>query len=60
MSAVEDSFLNGTNLIKSTRQDQKQQPRLRKQDFAASAKDPMKLTKHKGSKHTIEAGFCCL
>ena len=32
----------------------------RKQDFAASAKDPMKPTKVKGSRHASEAGFCCL
>ena len=31
-----------------------------KQEFAASAEDPMKLTKHKGSNHTTEAGICCL
>ena len=31
-----------------------------KQDFAASAEDPMKLTKIKGSKHASEAEFCCL
>jgi len=31
-----------------------------KQDFAASAFDPMKLTKAKGSNHCSEAGFCCL
>ena len=31
----------------------------RKQDFAASAEDPMKLPKIKGSKHASEAGFCC-
>jgi len=43
-----------------TLQDQRQQPRLRKQDFAASAEDPMKLSKVKGSNHASEAGFCCL
>ena len=31
-----------------------------KQDFAASAEDPMKHTKLKGSRHASEAGFCCL
>ena len=31
----------------------------RKQDFAASAEDPMKPTKPKGSNHTSEARFCC-
>ena len=31
-----------------------------KQDFAASAEDPMKLTKVKGSKLASEARFCCL
>ncbi|MBQ3407338.1 MAG: hypothetical protein IJH11_08855, partial [Lachnospiraceae bacterium] len=30
-----------------------------KQDFAASAKDPMKPTKVIGSRHASEAGFCC-
>ena len=34
-----------------TCQDQRQQSRLKKQDFAASAKEPMKLLKLKGSKH---------
>ena len=43
-----------------TYQDQRQQPRLRRQDFAASAIDPMKPTKVKGSNHASEAGFCCL
>ena len=32
----------------------------RKQDFAASAEDPKKLAKVKGSNRTTEAGFCCL
>ena len=32
----------------------------RKQGFAASAEDPMKPTKPKGSKHASEARFCCL
>ena len=32
---------------------------LKKQDFAASASDPMKLTLVKGSKHAQEARFCC-
>ncbi len=31
-----------------------------RQDFAASAEDPKKLTKVKGSNHASEAGFCCL
>ena len=31
-----------------------------KQDFAASAEDPMKLARTKSSNHAIEAGFCCL
>ena len=43
-----------------TYQGQRQQPRLRRQDFAASAEDPMKLSKVKGSNHASEAGFCCL
>jgi len=30
------------------------------QDFAASAEDPKKLARLKGSNHTSEAGFCCL
>jgi hypothetical protein len=30
------------------------------QEFAASAEDPMKPAKIKGSKHASEAGFCCL
>ena len=30
-----------------------------KQDFAASAEDPMKPTKTKGSKLASEARFCC-
>ena len=30
------------------------------EDFAASAKDPMKLILVKGSNLTSEAGFCCL
>ena len=32
----------------------------KKQDFAASAEDPMKLTKTKGSKLASQARFCCL
>ena len=31
----------------------------RKQDFAASAEDPKKLARTKGSKLASEAGFCC-
>ena len=31
-----------------------------RQDFAASAIEPMKLAKVKGSNHASEAGFCCL
>ena len=42
-----------------TRQGQRQQPCLKKQDFAASAEDPKKLAKVKGSRHASEAGFCC-
>ena len=30
-----------------------------RQDFAASAEDPKKLAKVKGSNHASEAGFCC-
>ena len=43
-----------------THQTQRQHTHLRKQDFAASAEDPMKPTKHKGSTRASEAGFCCL
>jgi len=32
---------------------------LRNQDFAATAKDPMKLAKVKGSKHAQKSRFCC-
>ena len=32
---------------------------LQNQDFAASAKDPMKLPKTKGSNHSTESRFCC-
>jgi len=31
-----------------------------KQDFAASAGDPMSLALIKGSSFALEAGFCCL
>jgi len=31
-----------------------------KQEFAASAEDPMKLARTKGSNLASEAGICCL
>ena len=31
-----------------------------KQDFAASARGPLKPTRREGSNHASEAGFCCL
>jgi hypothetical protein len=42
-----------------THQDQRQQLRLGKQDFAATAANPMKPTNRKGSKLASEASICC-
>ena len=43
-----------------THSGQRQQSRLKKQDFAASAEDPMKPTMTKGSNIVSQARFCCL
>ena len=41
-----------------TRQDQRQQSHLKKQDFAASAEDPMNLAVIKGS-NLVSKSICC-
>ena len=42
-----------------THQDQRQQLRLKNQDFAASAFDPVKPTRTKGSNFVSKSRFCC-
>ena len=48
-----------SELYDEAHQARRQQSYLRKQDFAATAEDPMKPILVKGSKHASEARFCC-